>query len=227
MWGPSGDGKFLIVAAVAAVVTSFEIWQTYHQAPFRDTKFKALLWWTLVALLDAGAAAVIILLAPDGVGHSASAKAIVAWVAVGIAVPLGMRVPIWGRLGLGRIKVDPGVTLVYDIARGWLRFNVDERMSGLVRRERTRQVAQLHQDGWTPAEILALIEATVRGRVALEPADRERIIGQAQLQVGFATPAEQLGGLLTVVRQERLSTVLDQIRERRSKAADSSAPGTG
>ncbi len=104
-----------IAAVVAAIVTSFHFGQTYKQSPFRDSfPFKALWWWSMVMVLDASVAVLILWLAPTGSITAFSGKYVVAWVAVGLAVPLGLRTPVWGELGLGRNSQDLWIDFLID-----------------------------------------------------------------------------------------------------------------
>jgi hypothetical protein len=216
MWGPAGDGKFVIAAAAAMAVTFFELYRSYGRTPLRDVR--AIWWFTLVAIIDASVAGLVILINPKSSVLQFSAPNFAAWVAIGVAVPLGLRKPVWKPVGIRRIKVDPGITYVYDIVRGWMNFNVDVRMSNLERQGRAAQVNRMQQNGWTAGPLFCLIQTTVQGLHTPDDSDRERIIGSARLALGFADDGKRLEGLANVIRTEGLSSVRDEVKKRRPTA---------
>lgn len=218
MWGPSGDGKFILAAVAAVVVTSIQLWQNYRNTPFRDGR--AIAWFVAVAVLDAGVAALVLLMYPTAHVTKPSAPNLIAWVAIGLAVPLGLRTRMWPRVGLRRIQVDPGITYLYDIVRGWTFYHVDVRMSSLARQGRAREVKRIESCGWTSGPLFCLIRTTVGDLRTPTEQERKRIIASARNALGFEDEALRLEGLVNVIRREGLSSVWSDLKRRQPTAKE-------
>jgi hypothetical protein len=209
--------RYFVAPFVAILVTCIQLGVKEHGGPWQ---LRAFGWWTGVAALDG----VVGLAAVFGASQTGSGSAgdFIGWVMIGALAPLGLRSPVWAEkvLKRGQVKINPGITVVYDMTRGWLCWNVGERMGGLTRKASRKTAALLADNGWTSTLLLSRAIQEVEHRPNLTPEERAVVLVPLYASMGYNTDGERLEGLVEALKFHRLPTVIEFAAENAPDASD-------
>ena len=206
-------GSLFIGAGISsAVITVVELVCRNQRHPFGDRLNKALFWWLLLALLDAALAMAIVAgVAEADILALAPEAELPSWwqgVIIGAVGPLALRSPI--RTKKIRNEDAPiGVTYVYDIARIYIFFAVDERMVRLRRSDVTDLRVRWITGGVIVADVAEYLRKHVEEHPQLSLEAKEEVseaVGQCQT---LPTEEQQMDGLIKLLRSRRFSAVRD------------------
>jgi hypothetical protein len=200
--------RYWVAALGGAVVTCVQLAVLHQIAPWGGHKWKALRWWVAVAALDAGIGALAVLFASHAGGGGAGAVA--GWVIIGVLVPLGLRSPVWRKRTVRRLEIEPGLTVVYDVVRGWMCYGLDIRMRGIERDRRHGICTRITANEWGASALLAAAEDCINEMRTMTPDQRTAAKADFYLQFTHDSDQPRVEGLIDVLRRHRLSNVLDR-----------------
>jgi hypothetical protein len=201
---------FPVGCAAALCATSFELANKHGRHPFGDRR--AFGWWFLIGLADAVIAALALAggIASTGTDGLA-ALGILGWVVIGVLIPLGLRSPV-RKVRVGAQLEAVGLTEYYDRFRIKCDRRLDDRITSMRRDDRLKVQAKVEANGWSPDRVAALIPKhlkELRSRSATEQARIEKSVTSA---LSFPNENERLDGLLKIMFDEGLRSLIDEIR---------------
>lgn len=206
----AGDLGWALFACL--VVTSVELLYRNQRHPFGDRMQKAAAWWFCVVALDCAVAGLMLIgvLKSGNLGLSTidnSPRWVIAAL-IGILGPLALRSPIRTAEVQGKDS-GVGITFVYDRARLYALYALDERLVRLRRRDVTQMRNEWVKAGLTPAVVAHEIRAHLAAYDRLDDASRERIEAQSVTCLSFPDEDDQMEALIKLLRGERLRSLVD------------------
>ena len=194
-------------------VTSIELLYRNQRHPFGDRRQKAAAWWFGVVALDCVLAGLMLigLIKTGSLGLSTTDDS-PSWVVaalIGVLGPLALRSPIRKAEVQGRDS-SVGITFVYDIARLYALYALDERIVRLRRRDVTQMRTEWIHAGLIPTLIAHEIRAHVAEYNRMDDMSRERIQLQSMTCLSFPDEDDQMEALIKLLRAERLGSLVDE-----------------
>ncbi len=130
--------QYVVSAAAGGSVTCVELSFRSQRHPFGDRRMKAVGWWVTVAALDSGIACAMLagavgakLIDPASANQS---NQIIQAILVGALGPLALRSPV-RKAKVKEQESTIGITYIYDIARLYGMYALDERFVRLKRND--------------------------------------------------------------------------------------------
>lgn len=200
---------FPVGCAAALCATSFELANKHGRHPFGDRR--ALGWWFLIGLADAAIAALALAggIASAGSGGLA-ALGILGWVVIGILIPLGLRSPV-RKVRVGAQLEAVGLTEYYDRFRIQCDRRLDDRITSMRRDDRLKVQAKVEANGWSADPVAALIPKHLNELRSRSATERARIEKSVTSALSFPNENERLDGLLKIMFDEGLRSLIDEI----------------
>ncbi|GAA5166878.1 hypothetical protein GCM10023321_58710 [Pseudonocardia eucalypti] len=228
--------QYAIGAVAAAGVTSMELIFRSQRHPFGDRKMKAVGWWLAVAALDAGVACAMLagavgieLVDPATVDHGNELlKALV----IGGLGPLALRSPV-RKTKVKDQDSTVGMTYVYDIARLYALYALDERYVRLKRNDVRKTRAHWKALGLDSRKVAAAIRRHLTDHDRLDIEKRDAITAGVANSMTLPTEDERLSALIKLINLSRFSALCDELSAYRESAdaseleIDSLEPGEG
>jgi len=199
------------------VVTSIELLYRNQRHPFGDRMQKAAAWWFCVVALDCAVAGLMLigLLSSGnlGVNTSHDKRGWLFAALIGVLGPLALRSPIRTSEFQGKDS-GVGITFVYDRARLYALYALDERLVRLRRRDVTQMRIEWMRAGLTPSLVAHEIQTHVAEYDRMEDAARERIEAQSRTCLSIPDEDDQMEALIKLLRGERLRSLIDDFSQR-------------
>lgn len=206
--------SYLACGSAAVVVTSIELACRNQRHPFGDRKFKAAGWWLAVAIIDvavalltlAGAVSIEIL-DPSVVSNS---NKILQGIAVGVFGPLALRSPV-RKTQVHDHDTQVGVTYVYDVARLYAAYALDDRFVQLKRRDVVAMKGAWLRRGLDSRLVAAAIQRHLNDHERLEVNQRERVVKAVENSLTLPSEDQCMIALIKLIRQERFASLVDEL----------------
>lgn len=198
--------------AAAGVVTSAVLWYKHGRNPFGDHGV-ALRWWVAVVAIDGIVAGLLLTgsFTMASLGQLGGLSGFARALAIGILGPLAIRSPI-REVNIGGKPEKVGLTKIYD--RVWI--FCDRRLDGQITllRRKDRQVIleDVQRQGWAPPFLAQRIEEHVSELRSIAKPEEELIVGQVTKALTFPTDVKRLLALIKVMLDERLDSLVGEVR---------------
>lgn len=217
----SSVNSYFAALGASTIVTSVELALRNQRHPFNDRRWKAVGWWIVVVAIDALVGFSILfglvntsVISPN-LPHGASAWG--SGVVIGFLGPLALRSPV-RKSKLKDTEVPVGITYVYDAARLFSLYALDERMVRLKRKDVSRTRESWKTAGHKPFELVEELRVHVEEHERIDDDARQRIGIELENLLTLPGEDQQFDMLIKLMRRERFKAMMDDFSVRSSSA---------
>lgn len=205
---------YLGALVATTAVTSTVLWYRHGRHPFGDHGALALRWWGAVVAIDWVVAALLLTgsLALVSLGQLSGLDGVARAIAIGILGPLGIRSPI-REVDIGGKPEKVGLTTIYDKSWIYCDRRLDGQITLLRRKDRETVLADVQAQGWNPSALAGRIEEHVAELRSLTKPEQDTMMKGAAGCLSLPTEGKQLSALIKVMMDERLNSLVSQVRE--------------